>query len=134
MNIATPSSAGAPQVPATLELAHCGVCGGWSFPANVPGCRKCGAPSEQLSTQACATPLWLLNFVTVHTALAPGLQVPAVIGEVALAPGLVEEARIDVANEDALTLGMALEPTWQPSRDGTPGGWVFRPCDAGGRA
>jgi uncharacterized OB-fold protein len=134
MTIAMPSLADAPQVPATLELAHCGVCGGWSFPANVPGCRKCGAPPAQLSAQACATPLWLLNFVTVHTALAPGLQVPAVIGEVALAPGLVEEARIDVANEDVLTLGMALEPTWQPGREGTPGGWVFRPCDAGGRA
>jgi len=134
MSLENPSSTGAAQAPATLELAHCGACGGWSFPANVPGCRKCGAPPAQLSARACATPLWLLNFVTVRTALAPGLQVPAVIGEVALAPGLVEEARIDVTNEDALTLGMALEPMWQPGSEGGPGGWVFRPCDAGGRA
>ncbi|HYP71432.1 MAG TPA: hypothetical protein VEP93_11140 [Variovorax sp.] len=115
----------------TLELACCTVCGGTSFPAQVPGCRHCGAPPAQLRTQACATPVHLLNFVTVHAPLAPGLKVPAVIGEVALAPGLVEEARIDVADESALTLGMALTPVWQPGAEDTAGNWVFRPLNAG---
>ena len=93
----------------------------------MPGCRHCGAPTEQLRAEACAAPLRLLNFVTVHAPLAPGLKVPAVIGEVELAPGLVEEARIDVADEGALALGMALAPAWQPGADGAAGSWVFRP-------
>jgi uncharacterized OB-fold protein len=114
---------------ATLELARCIACGGTSFPAQVPGCRHCGAPPTQLSAEACATPVYLLNFVTVHSPLAPGLKVPAVIGEVMLAPGLVEEARIDVADESALTLGMALAPVWQGGADDAPGSWVFRPLD-----
>ena len=111
----------------------CSACGGASFPAQVPGCRHCGAAAGQLRTQPCTTPLRLLNYVTVYTPLAPGLQVPAVIGEVELAPGLVEEARIDVDSEDALSLGMALSPHWQPGAEGAPGGWLFRPIDAEGR-
>ena len=114
----------------TLELARCTVCGGTSFPAQVPGCRHCGAPPAQLRAEACAAPVHLLNFVTVHSPLAPGLKVPAVIGEVALAPGLVEEALIDVADESALALGMALMPVWQPGTEGAPGNWAFRPFDA----
>jgi len=115
---------------ATLELARCTVCGGTSFPAQVPGCRHCGAPAAQLRAEACAAPVHLLNFVTVHAPLAPGLKVPAVIGEVALAPGLVEEARIDVADESTLELGMALTPVWQPGAEDTAGSWAFRPMQA----
>ena len=115
----------------TLELARCTACGGTSFPAQVPGCRHCGAPAAQLRAEACTDPVHLLNFVTVHAPLAPGLKVPAVIGEVALAPGLVEEARIDGAHESTLTLGMALTPVWQPgAQDGDAGGRVFRPLQA----
>jgi len=119
--------------PVALELALCSACGGASFPAQVPGCRHCGAPAEQLRAQPCTVPLRLLNYVTVHAPLAPGLQVPAVIGEVELAPGLVEEARIDVDSEDTLSLGMALSPHWQPGADNAPGGWLFRPIGAEGR-
>lgn len=118
---------------ATLELARCTACGGTSFPAQVPGCRHCGAAPAQLRAEACAAPVRLLNFVTVHAPLAPGLQVPAVIGEVELAPGLVEEARIDVESESVLTLGMALAPVWQPAAEGADsaaGRWVFRPVQA----
>ena len=115
---------------AILELARCTVCSGTSFPAQVPGCRHCGAPPAQLRAEACAGPVHLLNFVTVHSPLAPGLKVPAVIGEVALAPGLVEEALIDVADESALALGMALAPAWLPGAEGTAGHWAFRPLDA----
>ena len=111
----------------TLELARCTLCGGSSFPAQVPGCRHCGAAAAKLRTEACAAAVRLLNFVTVHAPLAPGLKVPAVIGEVALAPGLVEEARIDVADESALSLGMALAPVWQPGAEDVAGSWVFRP-------
>ncbi|MDM0033568.1 hypothetical protein QTI33_15655 [Variovorax sp. J22P271] len=112
-----------------LELARCTVCGGTSFPARVPGCRHCGAPPAQLRTEACATPVYLQNFVTVHAPLAPGLKVPAVIGEVTLAPGLVEEARIDVTDESTLVPGMALAPVWQSDAQDAAGSWVFRPLD-----
>ena len=115
---------------AILELARCTVCGGTSFPAQVPGCRHCGAPPAQLRAEACAAPVRLLNFVTVHSPLAPGLKVPAVIGEVELAPGLVEEARIDVPDENELALGMALAPVWQAGTEGAAGSWAFRPVDA----
>jgi len=50
----------------------------------VPGCRHCGAPTSQLRAQPCTTLLRLLNFVTVHAALAPGLQVIG-LGSVAVA-------------------------------------------------
>lgn len=123
--------AATPERAPILALASCTACGGTSFPAQVPGCRHCGAPPAQLRAQACSTPVRLLNFITVHAQLAPGLQVPAVIGEVALAPGLVEEARIDVADDSALTLGMALTPHWQAGADGAAGSWVFRPLDNG---
>ncbi|WP_155403737.1 zinc ribbon domain-containing protein [Variovorax paradoxus] len=111
----------------TLELARCNACGGTSFPAEVPGCRHCGAAKAQLRPEACAVPMRLLNFATVYSPLAPGLEVPAVIGEVELAPGLVEEARIDVPDETVLALGMALAPVWQTAAADVPGNWVFRP-------
>ena len=44
----------------------------------------------------------------MHAELAPGLPVPCVIGEVELAPGVVEEAVIDVASEDVLSPGGTL--------------------------
>lgn len=117
---------------AVLELARCSVCGGTSFPAQVPGCRHCGAAPAQLRAEACGEPARLLNFVTVHAPLAPGLTVPAVIGEVALAPDLVEEALIDVADESGLTLGMPLAACWQAgTEEGASGHWVFRPVEAG---
>jgi uncharacterized OB-fold protein len=115
---------------AVLELARCTVCGGTSFPAQVPGCRHCGAATAQLRAEACGASARLINFVTVHSSLAPGLKVPAVIGEVALAPDLVEEALVDVADESVLTLGMALTACWQAGADGASGHWVFRPLDA----
>ncbi|MGO4391217.1 hypothetical protein AB4Z46_07660 [Variovorax sp. M-6] len=110
-----------------LQAARCTRCGGHSFPAHVPGCRHCGATRGELEEVDCMGAVRLRNFVTVHAPLAPGLEVPCVIGEVALCPGVVEEVLLDVANEDRLTLGMAISPAWSETTAG--GGWVFRPCD-----
>jgi hypothetical protein len=138
MTLSSPSPSPAPSASPAFDLAHCTVCDTWTFPANAPGCRQCGAPPAQLRTRPCPTPLRLLNFITEHAPLAPGLAVPAVIGEVALAPGLVEEARIDVADEGALTPGMPLVPHWQIRPADAPGeaagGWVFRPAGEEHRA
>lgn len=94
--------------PPTLQVAHCSICGGYTFPAAAYGCRVCGAAAERLQAVPCPTAPRLRNAVTVYAELAPGLPVPCVIGEVELAPGVVEEALIDAASEAELTLGMAL--------------------------
>lgn len=91
-----------------LRLAHCVRCGAHSFPAQAWGCRVCGAPPEALDAVPLPQPPRLKNFVTVHTELAPGLPVPCVIGEVELAPGIVEEALIGVTDESVLALEMPL--------------------------
>lgn len=98
-----------PDTPTTLQLAHCGACGGYSFPAQSYGCRVCGAAAERLSAVPCPMAPRLRNAVTVHAELIAGLPVPCVIGEVELAPGVVEEALIDAADESQLSLGMALQ-------------------------
>lgn len=94
--------------PPTLMLAHCLACGAYTFPAEAWGCRVCGAPREQLAAVRCPQAPTLRNAVTVHAELAAGLPLPCVIGEVELAPGVVEEALIAAPSEAALTLGMPL--------------------------
>ena len=101
----------------SLLIAHCAACGAHSFPAEVHGCRACGAPRERLQAVPCARAT-LRNAVTVHAELIPGLAVPCVIGEVELAPGVIEEALIGVRDESELTLGMALTPQADTEADG----------------
>jgi len=117
---------------AGLQLAHCAHCGCHTFPAQAHGCRQCGA-TEGLS--ACALPQVpvLTNFITLFAELAPGLPVPCVIGEVMLAPGVVEEALIAVADESALTLGMPLCAQGVVTEGGATR-WQFVPASAGGAA
>ncbi len=50
------------------------------------------------------------NAVTLHAQLHPDLPAPCVIGEVELAPGVVEEAVLDLTDESAAVLGMPLKP------------------------
>jgi len=109
-----------------LELAHCADCGAHSFPARVYGCRVCGAPRERLNAVPC-TQAVLRNMVTVHAELVPGLPVPCVIGEVELAPGVIEEALIGARDETTLQLGMALTPVAERAADGASR-WRFVPA------
>lgn len=110
--------------PLALQAARCGNCHGYSYPANVPGCRHCGAPPEALDTVDCMRAVPLRNVVTVYAPLAPGLAVPAIIGEVELCPGLIEEVRIDAEDEHAVPPGTPVQPVWIDDEQG--GGWVFR--------
>ena len=112
---------------AELQIAHCPLCGTYSAPVNVPGCRHCGHPA--LEAAPLPAPPVLLNFVTLHNELAPGLPVPCVIGEVQLAPGLVEEALIG-ADESMLAIGQAL----RAEQDADGGPWRFVPHAAGSGA
>ncbi|GAB4564518.1 MAG: hypothetical protein Tsb007_34230 [Rhizobacter sp.] len=88
-------------------LAHCTACGAYTFPAGAYGCRQCG--SMQIEAAALPQTPVLRNFITVHGDVAPRLTPPFVVGEVQLAPGVVEEAVLAVDDESALRLGMPLE-------------------------
>lgn len=101
-----------------LQLAHCAACGTYTFPPNAPACRRCGMPGERLEIRPLPAPPRLRNAITLHTQLHPELKAPCVIGEVELAPGVYEEALIDVADEDAAPLGAALEAMAHRLEDG----------------
>ena len=109
--------------PPVLQLAHCTSCGAWTFPADAHGCRRCGAAREQLRAEPCPAAPRLRNAITLHTALHPDLPAPCVIGEVELAPGVVEEALIDVADEAMLAPGAELDAVADPL---PAGGWRWR--------
>lgn len=117
---------------AGLRLAHCAACGGYTYPPTAYGCRVCGAAGERLDAVPPPGALHLRNFVTLHAELVPGLPVPCVIGEVELAPGVVEEALIDVADEAALRLDMPLEAV-AAADEGAAARWRFRPADGAAR-
>jgi uncharacterized OB-fold protein len=108
----------------SLHIGHCAQCNTHTFPAVAYGCRRCGNPVLD------AVPLpqdpTLINFITVNSELAPGLPVPCVIGELELAPGVIEEALIGVPDESGLSLGMKLRPEAQVDDKGVIT-WRFVP-------
>jgi uncharacterized OB-fold protein len=110
-------------------LAHCRLCGTYTFPPNAYGCRACGADTTQLARVPMPGTPRLRNFVTIHDDVAPGLTPPVVVGEVELAPGVVEEALIAVGDESQLQLGMAMEAVGADPAD-TQRGLRFRPQGA----
>lgn len=115
-----------------LQLAHCAECGSYTYPANVYACRRCGAPQGRLQARPFPTAPRLRNAVTLYTQLHPDLPVPCVLGEVELAPGVVEEALIDVPDEGAAVLGMELSAVPQQLDNGTLR-WRFAPRAQGSR-
>jgi|SRR5690625_1619112 len=89
-------------------MAICQECNTVNFPANVYGCRRCGAARERLEVSARPGRGVLRTFVTIHKPLVPGLAAPAVVGEVELAEGIVEEVVIQCDDPNALRPGMTL--------------------------
>ncbi len=116
------SSTEAPQ----LLLGHCQACGTWNFPAESWGCRACGAPSSKLLAKPLPGPAILRNAVTVHAELAPGLPVPCVVGEIELAPGVIEEALLQVARETDVAVGSVVVPV-HLGETGGASPWRFAP-------
>lgn len=114
-----------------LRLGHCQACGAWNYPAESWGCRVCGASAESLRSEPLPGSAILRNAVTVHAELSPGLPVPCVVGEIELAPGLIEEALLDVADESAVALGAVVEPRHLGEAGGASP-WRFVPVGAGG--
>ncbi len=116
----------APEL-ASFELARCGHCQAWSYPPDTWGCRCCGASASALSPTPAPHEPVLLEFVTLHTALTTSLPVPCVIGDVQLAPGVVEEALIATDGATVLTHGMHLRAERAPAETGAR--WWFRPVE-----
>lgn len=109
-----------------FQLAHCRQCGAYTFPATAYGCRTCGAGADTLERVPCPMVPRLRNAVTVHAELAAGLPVPCIVGEVEIAPGVIEEALIDAESEAQLAPGMALRARAQVDAGGKVQ-WRFAP-------
>ncbi|MFW8565595.1 Zn-ribbon domain-containing OB-fold protein [Orrella sp. 11846] len=121
------------QTDTELKIAHCSKCKTYTLPANAYGCRACGAESNLLEAVDLPMSPKLVNFVTLHVALSPELDAPCVIGEIELAPGVIEEAVIDVADEVELKIGMTVSPLLSTTKTGKPL-WKFVPNTASGEA
>lgn len=89
-------------------FAQCPACRKLVFPANVPGCSHCGDPlhgAEKVSRLGGGK---LLEYVTLHVPLLPGMAVPRIAADILIEDGLIEEGVIDGADESALRVGMAM--------------------------
>lgn len=89
-------------------FAQCPACGTVNFPANVPGCSHCGDPLTEATRLTRPGQGELLEFVTIHVPLMPGMQAPAIAGDIRIADGIVEEGVIAVGDESGLRTGMTL--------------------------
>lgn len=91
-----------------LRASRCGQCGRLSFPKIKYGCHVCGAEPSFSTEEALEGRARLLSFATLHAPLAPGLQVPLVVGEVEIADGIIEEVVIG-CEEQHLKAGMLVQ-------------------------
>lgn len=78
-----------------LRGGRCGACGGLSFPLTTYGCPICGAEPDQMREEPISGRARLLNFLTIHTKLVPGVMPPFVVGEAEIAPGMIDEIMLD---------------------------------------
>ncbi|WP_375176217.1 Zn-ribbon domain-containing OB-fold protein [Pseudooceanicola sp.] len=92
----------------SLRAGRCARCGELSFPLTRYGCPKCGAEPEHVSEEAMDGRAKLLTFLTLHTKLTPSLQVPLVVGEAEIAPGMIEEVML-LGDEDQYEDEMMLQ-------------------------
>lgn len=100
-----------------LRAARCPQCGGLSFPFVNFGCPLCGAAPENCAEEALSGEARLLEFITIHGQVTPGMTPPIVVGEAEIAPGVIEEIELAVP-EDALALGMIVQAVPIPIQRG----------------
>lgn len=110
-------------------FARCGSCARLSFPANAPGCMHCGASLDDAERITQAGGGTLLEFVTLHVALRPGMTAPSIAGDIRIAEGIVEEGVLNVADESQLAHGMALRAVAAPLPTGEQYICRFVPVD-----
>lgn len=92
-----------------FHFARCRHCGGLSFPANAPGCMHCGTELDATDTLLLPGQGTLLECVTLHVPLVPGMPSPSVAGDILIAEGVVEEGVIAVPDERVLKPGLRLK-------------------------
>lgn len=102
-------------------FAQCPACRKLVFPANVPGCSHCGDPLHGADTVARPGGGKLLEYVTLHVPLLPGMEVPRIAADILIEDGLIEEGVIAGSDESALQVGMALRAVAMAQ----PGGETF---------
>lgn len=108
-------------------FAQCPACDALSFPANAPGCMHCGHPIADVEPVARPGGGTLLEYVTLHVPLIPGMPAPSTAGDIRIAEHVVEEGVIAVADESALHPGMALRAVAVPLASGDSYGCAFVP-------
>ena len=92
-----------------LLAVRCRECTATSFPATVHGCRRCGADTSALEAVELGGAGILKNFVTLHRDVMAGFPPPAIIGEVEIAPGVVEEVHLLETDEALLARGAIVQ-------------------------
>lgn len=89
--------------------AQCPACGRLSFPADAPGCGHCGSTLQDAPQVARPGTGTLLEYVTLHVPLLPGMAVPRVAADIQLTEdGLIEEGVLAATDEAGLRIGMRL--------------------------
>jgi len=113
----------------TLDFlfAQCPGCKGLTFPANAPGCMHCGQALEHAERIARPGGGTLLEYVTLHAALVPGMTAPRIAGDIRIADKVVEEGVIGVTDEAQLAQGMQLRAVAVPLASGEHYGCQFVP-------
>jgi len=109
--------------------ARCPGCRRLTFPANAPGCMHCGGPLDEAEQVVLPGEGTLMEYVTLHVALVPGMPVPAVAGDIRIADGIVEQGVIGVADESGLRPGMALSAIAAFDDDGQTYRCAFVPVE-----
>ena len=113
-------------------FAQCPQCRQLSFPANAPGCMHCGHAIDASAQVARPGGGTLLEYVTLHVPMVPGLIAPSIAGDIRIAEQVVEEGVIGVADESLLAPGMTLRAVAVPLPSGEHYGCHFVPADAQG--
>lgn len=122
----------APQHPSLFQLAadgesldfvyaRCPSCGTLAFPADVPGCGHCGDPLHNAERIALPGRGELLEYVTLHVPLLPGMEVPRIAADIQLEGGPIEEGVMAGADESVLRVGLPMRAVAVP----LPGGERF---------
>jgi len=94
--------------------AQCPSCGKLAFPANVPGCGHCGDSLQDAVQVARPGHGTLMEYVTLHVPLLPGMEVPRIAADILLEAGSIEEGVIEGTDEADLRVGMALRAVAVP--------------------
>lgn len=115
-------------------FAQCPACGAVNFPANAPGCSHCGDPLTEAIRLTRPGQGELLEFVTIHVPLLPGMNAPAIAGDIRLAEGIVEEGVIAVNDESGLRTGMTLKAIAEVREAQGVYACVFVPMEEGAAA